>query len=169
MGTPPPPPSIVRPDKPFFPFSSFAEFKLTEWAIRFARLSGANVKQLSSIWSELHPKSPLPFNNLRELRAKIDSIEQGDIGWSSFKIQYKGHIDASSAAWKKKEYEVWFRDPLMVAEQQISNKDFANEIDWAPKRIFDANGNRVYTDLASGDWMWNQAVFAVIKLCRHVY
>ncbi|KAG6807199.1 hypothetical protein H0H92_008439, partial [Tricholoma furcatifolium] len=53
-------------------------------------------------------------------------------------------------------YEIWFRDPLAIFENQIGNPEFKNEIDVAPKRVFDAKGKRRYRDLMSGNWAWSQ-------------
>jgi hypothetical protein len=140
LGALPPPPTNHHDDS-FFPFTSFAKFELAKWAMYYVYLLGTEIQQFARIWSAFHPGTESPFKNICKLRAKVNSIKQGSIGWSLFKIQYKGLIDKSLAEWKKKEYKVWYRDPLIVAEQQILNKEFANEIDWAPKRIFDTNGH----------------------------
>lgn len=57
-----------------------------------------------------------------------------------------------------KGYEVWFRDPLSILENQIANPDFVGHVDYAPKELKDRNGQRLYVDLMSGEWAWNQAV-----------
>lgn len=64
--------------------------------------------------------------------------------------------------WKTHAYEVWYRDPLKIAEGMISNKDFASEMDFSPKRVFSKDGRRQYTDFMSGNWAWSQAV------CAHI-
>ncbi|KAG6826062.1 hypothetical protein H0H92_001275 [Tricholoma furcatifolium] len=52
-------------------------------------------------------------------------------------------------------HEVWFRDPLRVLKNQLGNPDFADEIDYAPKRVF-LGGKRRYRDVMSGNWAWEQ-------------
>ena len=63
-------------------------------------------------------------------------------------------------------YKVWYCDPLWVMEQQIGNPDFASEFDVAPKRVFDATGKQQYSDLMSGNWAWEQAVWYCISELR---
>lgn len=66
-----------------------------------------------------------------------------------------------------KQFEVWFRDPLLVMESQIGNRDFGNEMDYAPKRVFSQTGTRQFCDLMSGDWAWNQAVRCLLFFTLH--
>jgi hypothetical protein len=65
-------------------------------------------------------------------------------------------------------YDVWYRDPLLVLEQQIANPDFAGEFDFTPKRIFDINDKRQYTDLMSGNWCWEQAVGGLLAINNYI-
>lgn len=100
-----------------------------------------------------------PFNDAKNLHNTIDSIPLGDIAWEGFKISYDGDIPQNAPSWMKKEYDVWFRNPLDVLEGQIGNPDFADEMDYAPKEVFgQKNKKRQYTDLMSGQWAWKQAV-----------
>ncbi|KAF8889238.1 hypothetical protein BD779DRAFT_1611042 [Infundibulicybe gibba] len=55
------------------------------------------------------------------------------------------------------DYEVWFRDPRMVMRSQLSNPDFKDEIDYSPLQEFGPDGQRLWTNLMSGNWAWQQA------------
>jgi len=56
------------------------------------------------------------------------------------------------------EYDVWFRDPKVVLEHQLANKDFNGEINYAAKVVVDEYGRREVCDLMSGQWAFNQSV-----------
>jgi hypothetical protein len=100
-----------------------------------------------------------PFNDGKHMLNAIDSIPLGDVPWEAFKVTYNGDIPLNGApSWMKKEYEVWYRNPLHVMENQIGNPDFANEQDYAPKQIIGQNNKRQYTDFMSAQWAWDQAV-----------
>ena len=105
-----------------------------------------------------------PFSSYQDLYNTIDSTEIGDVAWEAFSVEFDGDIsdDSVTPPWKKKSYEVWFQDPLKIAEAQIANKDYACEIDYAPKRMFSRRSKRQYSDFMSGNWAWEQAV-------RHLY
>jgi hypothetical protein len=40
----------------------------------------------------------------------------------------------------------------------LDNPDFAEHIDYAPHRHYNADGVRCYENFMSGDWAWGQAV-----------
>lgn len=100
-----------------------------------------------------------PFNNATDLHETIDATELGEVPWQAFSVSYAGELPSASPtpAWMTAKYEVWFRDPLQVCENQLSNPDFATEMDWAPKRVF-KKGKREYCDFMSGNWSWEEAV-----------
>jgi hypothetical protein len=61
--------------------------------------------------------------------------------------------------WKLNAFDVWYRDPREVLKAQLSNRDFANEMDFAPKIVIDQQKRtRRYQDFMSGEWAWEQAV-----------
>lgn len=86
----------------------------------------------------------------------------------AFSVQFDGDNMEGSVAelprWKTQAYEVWFRDPLKIAEGMIGNKDFAHEMDYGPKRVFCKQRRRQYTDFMSGNWAWTQAVRPLMAL-----
>ena len=100
------------------------------------------------------------FTSSQELYALIDSIKQGDVPWNSFSVTYDGARPPDSMPqppWMDDKYEVWFRDPLQVLKNQITNPDFKDMMDFSPKRVYH-KGKRQYSDLMSGNWAWEQAV-----------
>ena len=89
----------------------------------------------------------------------MDSISVGEVAWEQFGVVYDGPCPVDKVpTWMEQEYEVWFRCPLEMLRNQISNPDFANDMDYAPKREFDRSGKRVFKDFMSGNWAWREAV-----------
>ncbi|KAG6838908.1 hypothetical protein C0991_007419, partial [Blastosporella zonata] len=105
----------------------------------------------------MYPDNPPQSTQSKQIYSLIDQIEQGDIAWDSFMIQYNGQlpINGPIPPWMADEYEVWYRDPLLVLEDQIGNPEFALEVDIAPKRVFQY-GKRRYKDVLSRNWAWRQ-------------
>ncbi|KAJ7076233.1 hypothetical protein B0H15DRAFT_740894, partial [Mycena belliarum] len=79
----------------------------------------------------------------------INSIQQGDIPWESYSVQYTGPVPV----WMTETFQVWFRCPLAIFEKQLANPDFKDELDWAPKWVF-KDGKHQFTDLFPGNWVW---------------
>ena len=109
-----------------------------------------------------------PFNSAKQMHSIIDSIPLGDVPWEGFKVTYDGDIPENNPpSWMTKTFEVWYRNPLEILEAQIGNPDFDGEIDYAPKQVLGKNGKRQFTDLLSGDWAWEQAVYSYFLLSKN--
>jgi hypothetical protein len=153
-----PPPWEERDADDYSPFEGRAQFEFAEFLFTQEEMAQSRVDRFAQLLAALYPDKDPPFADHKDLYATIDAIQQGDVPWQSFSIQYTGPLpDGVVPEWMTQKYEVWFRSPLEIFEKQLANPDFKDEIDWAPKRIF-KNGKRQLTDLFSGNWAWKQAV-----------
>ncbi|KAJ6523207.1 hypothetical protein B0H19DRAFT_1277074 [Mycena capillaripes] len=156
-GAPPPPWDERAPDD-YSPFLNRAEFEFAEFLYVREEMSAKGVDCLAQLLAGLYEGTDPPFADHKDLYATIDAIQQGDIPWESFSVKYTGPLPETGTVpvWMTETYEVWFRSPLALFEKQLANPNFKDEMDWAPKRIF-KNGKRQFTDLFSGNWVWEQA------------
>ena len=125
-------------------------------------MSAGNINDLMECLAHLvPPDQDPPFKNSDDLYATIDSAHLGHIPWRSVKLSYQAAEgeDVSDVPWKSKTFEVWYRDPQEVLKVQLSNRDFANEMDFVAKKVFDSKTKqRRYQDFMSGEWAWEQSV-----------
>ncbi|KAF7796680.1 hypothetical protein EIP86_007863 [Pleurotus ostreatoroseus] len=156
-GSPPPPPS-AHP-KEYTPFSDRPEFELADFFFRKVQMSASRIDELMQLWaSTLPPGFRPPFADSGDLYNAIDSIGVGEVPWQCFVVTYTGPRPAENVpAWMDAEFEVWFRCPRAILRNQIGNPDFAQEMDYAPKQVYDGNNKRQYKDFMSGNWVWRQA------------
>ena len=82
----------------------------------------------------------------------------GDAPWKCFKTLFDAPIEENVPSWKKQEYDVWYRDPEVVAHNMLANSDFAKEFDSVPYVELDAEGGRWQSDFMSGNFAWHQSV-----------
>jgi len=130
-------------------------------------MSGQKINQLMDIWAahQQHrygddDPNP-PFASSQNMYNVIDATEVGGVQWQSFMVTYNGALPKQNPpTWMSASYEVWFRDPLAVMEEQIGNRDFGYKMDYALKRVFSKLGKRQFSDFMSGNWAWNQVVRA---------
>ena len=121
-------------------------------------MSQADIDTLMRLWAATTPDGRAPFLNHQEMLTTIDAIDLGDTPWQSFSAKYSGEVPpVNPPDWMSKEYTVYFRDPLSVVRSMISNPDFKGQFDHAPYREFE-DGKRRWTDVMSGNWVWDQAV-----------
>ncbi|KAJ7932345.1 hypothetical protein B0H13DRAFT_2518823 [Mycena leptocephala] len=152
-----PPPWEERAADDYSPFDGRAEFEFAEFLFTHEEMAQARVDRLAQLLAALYPGQDPPFADHTDLYSTIDAIQQGDVPWESFSVQYSGPLpEGEVPEWMTQKYEVWFRSPLGIFEKQLANPDFKDEIDWAPKRIF-KDGKRQFVDLFSGNWAWKQA------------
>jgi hypothetical protein len=125
------------------------------------QMSASNIDTLLDLWASTllkHDDTP-PFANHSDLYDTIDSTPIGDVPWQSFSLKYDGELpDSAVPQWMTEEYEVWFRDPHLIAKNMVGNPDYKNGVDTAPVQIFDSNGDRTYQNFMSGDWASEEAV-----------
>jgi hypothetical protein len=144
-------------------FKSKEGFKIAELVYQRARMSEANMDDLLEICFSGPSGGQVPFSNHRELYAAIDGITVGDVPWQSFSVKYNGpHKDPSGDTpqpkWMSDVHEIFYRDPRLVVHEILGNSEFKSGMDFAPYRVFDEDGVRMYQHLMSGDWAWEQAV-----------
>ncbi|KAI0644945.1 hypothetical protein C8Q79DRAFT_1054442 [Trametes meyenii] len=143
----------------YSPFNSRTDFEIADFLYRRAEMSGGKIDELLELWACTLPEGQdPPFANHRHLYNTIDASSQGDAAWQNFSVMYAGAIpQGPMPSWMVREYDIWFRDPRQVLRDQMGNPDFAGSYDYAPKRVFLANGKRQYKDFMSGDWAWTTA------------
>ncbi|KAF7329470.1 hypothetical protein MKEN_00209400 [Mycena kentingensis (nom. inval.)] len=155
-GAPPPPWEDPDPDD-FGSFDTRTQFEFAEFLYKRVEMSGDSIDSLAQLLAALYPEDPF-FRNHRDIYAAIDAIQQGDAPWIAFSVKYTGPLPTSGEvpSWMTETFEVWYRCPLAIFERQLANRDFKEEMDWAPKRVF-KDGKRQFFDLFSGNWVWRQA------------
>ncbi|KAI0629622.1 hypothetical protein C8Q77DRAFT_1220285 [Trametes polyzona] len=155
-GAPPPPPAAG--DDAYTPYTSHAQFELADFLFRKEQMSGAKISELMQLWAAtLPPEQDPPFADDKDLYNSIDSIPLADIPWQAFIVTYVGPRPANNVpSWMDQEYTVWYRCPRAVLHSQLRNPDFVNDIDYAPKRVYQGD-HREFKNFMSGEWAWRQA------------
>ncbi|KAG6818469.1 hypothetical protein H0H93_004738 [Arthromyces matolae] len=156
-GAPPPPWDHPLPDD-FTPYDDRYSFEIADILYRRDQMAATNICDLMQAWGARHSDTGPPFDNKQHLYDTIDSTPIGGVPWQSFTCQFSGDIDDGQVApWKKKKFDVWYRDPRLVIHNQLGNPDFKNDIDFSAKRVFDSDNRRRYQDFMSGNWCWRQS------------
>ena len=156
-GTAPPPQAADVPSD-WMPFDSQVQFETADFLFKKAEMSQGDIDILMRLWASTTPDHHAPFENHQDMLAAIDSIQDGDAPWHNFTAKYSGiHPPANPPDWMVKEYTVYYRDPLVVIRNMISNPNFNGQFDYSPFEEFEGN-LRQRSDVMSGDWVWEQAV-----------
>ncbi|KAG2114059.1 hypothetical protein BD769DRAFT_1673487 [Suillus cothurnatus] len=104
-----------------------------------------------------HNDSP-PFTDHKDLHKVIDATQLGKVPWQCLSVQYAGECPEHDTLWMGKDYEVWYRDPRVVAHNMLANTTYKGEIDYVPFQEYDSLDETCrWKDFMSGDWAWQQA------------
>ncbi|TCD60181.1 hypothetical protein EIP91_010605 [Steccherinum ochraceum] len=123
-------------------------------------MSSSNIDEICDLWkaSLLQYGGRSPRQDHKDLYNAIDRIASGGVGWDSFTLNYdEDRPECDAPSWMDDEHEIWFRDPKEIVEEMLANPDYSEEIDFAPLRDYDGEGQRRYQNLLSGQWAWDQA------------
>ena len=146
---------------PFFPYKDCEEFRLAHFLFKRNQMPGTEIDEIMQIWANTLPDDcDPPFANHADLYATIDATTLGDAPWQSFSVTYMGTLPEHGEIppWMLTAYDVWFRDPRLVLQNQLRNPSFKNQFDYAPYQKFDDNGEREWGDFMSANWAYQQVV-----------
>ncbi|THU92773.1 hypothetical protein K435DRAFT_829595 [Dendrothele bispora CBS 962.96] len=149
------PPPFDPPSNDYYLYEKRTSFELADLLYRREQMSGGNINELLRIWAADSDRDP-PFANKADMLETIDTTIVGDIPWQCFTLSYDSPLPDKPEPWMKKKFEVYYRDPRLLLQQQLGSRDFVGEIDHAPKKVVDQNG-RVFENFMEGQWIWQQA------------
>ncbi|KAF7372792.1 hypothetical protein MSAN_00485000 [Mycena sanguinolenta] len=135
---PPAPPADGQDPTAWQPFSSRLEFDFADFHFTQLQSSEREVNKALDLWAASVTQfgGHVPWNNAAELYATIDSIQSGHMPWKTYEMRYTGPLPPRNA----------------------SEMDDANDhVNMVPYKQFNHSGKRVWSNLMSGDWAWNQA------------
>lgn len=140
---------------------------LAQFLFKKNQMPGKEIDVLMQIWANSLPgNDDPPFANHSDLYATIDATTVGGAPWQSFSISYAGDIpeEREIPPWMLAAYDVWFRDPRLVLQNQLRNPSFKNQFDYAPFQKYNKNGEREWQDFMSANWGYQQAVSVCASL-----
>lgn len=138
------------------------QFQVADLLFRRAELSAANTDALFELWTmsmaEIEDGAAAPFQSRQEMLGAIDSSKLGDVPWQCLVTGFSEEVDSDAPAWMQTSYEVWYRDPDAVISMMLDNADFKDQFDLRPYVDLDANGNRRWGNVMSGNVAWRHCV-----------
>jgi hypothetical protein len=155
-------------DNIWHPFEDRLSFDWAYYKFTELQTSERHISTGLDLWQAAVLKAgsnaPIPWSSAQEMYATIDKIQEGDAPFKTIHIKYSGPIPSNPPLWMTETYELCTRDSHKLLHNQLSTTDFAGAFDYKPYRQFDHKDNRVWSNLMSGDWAWNEAVCSLVIL-----
>jgi Plavaka transposase len=154
-------PQDATPDNPFHPFDDRLTFEFADYHFSRQQSSRSSINDALQLWaaqSAKHGHDDVPWHSAKEMYKTIDSIRQGDNPWKSVTFSYRGAMAEKPPKWMTVKYTLVTRNIRHLLYEQIACGDFDGHWDYTPYIEFNSAGQRVWTNIMSGDWAAQQAV-----------
>ena len=133
---------------PWYPFVSEREYSLGEWFVKHQISKTAIDEFFNCKWAGRQAEGE--FRSTHTLRKKLDLLhsELGPNSWQEKTIEYPGDIQET----------FFYRDPLACIKYLFRQRIYCDDTIYAPKREYNEEGDRTYSDLYTADWWWELQV-----------
>ena len=166
LGSPPPPrnPSGATQSNPWSPFTDhlafeFADYHFTEVQNSESRIDRALDFWLASTICSGSDADDIPWRTAKSVYRTIDSIKEGSVPWMTMTFRYTGPLPSGNPPkWMVESYNLCLRNLHDILLNQIASPDLQGHFDYVPYIQFNENRDRVWSNLMSGAWAWQEAV-----------
>lgn len=163
--TRPQPPETLDSENPFTPFADRLEHDFAHHHFVKAQSSASKIAEALDLWmaqriqaAQSTEVDDVPWKTANDMYQTIDQIQHGHTPFRTYYFKYSGPRPIDPPSWMLQTYELCLRDSRAVIHHQLANQEFAKEFHAAPYQQFQADGDRVWSNVMSGEWAWNEAV-----------
>ncbi|KAG6835316.1 hypothetical protein H0H93_002760 [Arthromyces matolae] len=156
----PPPPSVHAQPGNWDPFRDRTAFDFAFFHFVKAQSSKSEILEALDLWlASVTPYGgDIPWTTAQEMYTTIDAIEHGLSTWKTVKIRYQGPIpEHNPPQWMTQTYELCTQNARSLLHHQMSKTEFKDSFNPAPYMQFNKNGERIFSNLFSGDWVQKQS------------
>ncbi|KDQ55767.1 hypothetical protein JAAARDRAFT_195586 [Jaapia argillacea MUCL 33604] len=160
LPAPPPPDNQANGGNAFHPFADRIEFDFADLHFVESQSSARAIGKSVGVWAaSLHQLgAKVPWKNTTDLYATIDEIQNGSAPWKVYTIRYQGPLPVGTPPkWMTQTYELCTRDSRLVLHNQVATPAFKNQQNRRAYRQFNKDGKRLYSNLMSADFAWQQS------------
>jgi hypothetical protein len=149
-------------DSFFAPFKNESDYELARWCI-LNQVSKAAINDLLHLPSVGNISSS---TSARMLFNKIDALHHqlGMDSWKQAKVSFSHTSDRDDLP----DHDLttfWYRDPLKCVEVLMQQTAYRDYMAYAPKKQFNNMGERMFSEISSGNWWWRTQVRQGVVSC----
>jgi hypothetical protein len=147
---------------PWEPFDSEADFMLAQYMVEFGIGEGAMDHLLKTVLPSLGVHHAV--RSVHAVKQRIDQMTDG-LGHQSWSK------NTTTMQWNTAHpapIEFYSRDILRCARWLLEQPAYEDDLVYAPERHFNDAGSRIYGEMHTGDWWWEQKVCPRARRTAHV-
>ncbi|KAF8055570.1 hypothetical protein FPV67DRAFT_1435271 [Lyophyllum atratum] len=151
----------IDAESPWAPFEDRLGFDFAHYHFTELQTSKAEIDKALDLWGAAVLKygDGIPWKDAEDMYKTIDAIRHGNCEWKTYKIKYNGPLPAHGTPpkWMTEEFVLCTRDSRQLLLEQLRSPAFKGNIHYSPYMQFDKAGQRIWSNLLSGEWSWSQA------------
>jgi hypothetical protein len=153
--------SVFNPSRHCEPFDSEADFILARYMVDFDITDGAMDHLLKTVLPSLGVHHTV--RSVHAVKQRIDQMTDG-LGHQSWS---KNTITMQWKTAHPAPIEFYSRDILRCVWWLLKQPAYADDLVYAPERHFNDAGSRIYGEMHTGDWWWEQQVCPRARRTAH--
>jgi hypothetical protein len=130
-------------EDPWAPFSTPHEFKLASWFIR-SKVPKSRINEYFS--TGLGTSASAGFTSMYTLEARLRQLDP----YGPYLQWFEGQVDDGT-----RRLPFFYRNVLDCVRYLLRQITYTEDLVYAPRREYDANGQRVYAEMHTADWWWD--------------
>ena len=152
----------TRDDMIYHPFQSREDYGHSQWFMdskiskgqidSFLRSPLTNPKVTTTSCGS-HQQPRFSYANAAEWQRRVDQIPYGIEGdqWQNTGLRIQSDVDGVPSI----NGVVHYRNILDILRFLLGHQAFRDDLTYMPTRVFNRKGERVYTEMHTGDWWWS--------------
>jgi Plavaka transposase len=141
---------------PWYPFNDETEYKLARWFVE-TEVPKRKINEFFNMGlSPLEGDASTHFASADGLWKKVAKMSHSDLLMFKEKTVDFGIPNTKASP-------MFYRDPVKLLKYILKQPAYARDMVWNPVREFDSLGRRVYSELHTADWWWEEQVSTFLK------
>ena len=141
-------------EKTYWPFKNKDQWQLALWALFPTPISRPRAERAIVAKFAVWAKPESCFESWGEFRRLIQNVEEKGGKWHR-KVLHRVDKDPS---WYPVQVRFWERNSLDILKELVGDIKVAEHMKWAPEKVYNSKGERLYSELWTGDWWWRKQV-----------
>lgn len=145
---------LSETERQYWPFKNTDQWKLAMWALFPTPLPKPRAELAIVAKHAVWAKPDSCFESWGAFQRLVQQVEAKGGEWRRYVI----HRGDQDPMWYPVQIRFWARDSLELLKELVGDVKVVENMKWAPEKVYNSKGDRLYSELWTGDWWWKMQV-----------